>query len=121
MADSPPEGQESSAMLGYGSFFQIERTDSPNVFDYLAEVFKITPPSSEVDLRCGGQPMVPVGDEAERVAPSAAHANGSLLGKRYASDEAGVELLCSKAGEGSLRIGDEPVNLKDAKALPSSD
>jgi hypothetical protein len=85
------------------------------------QVVVVKAPKDDVDVRCGGQPMVPVDEDAPRTEPSAAHAGGTQLGKRYASDDAGIELLCSKAGEGSLSIGDEPVQLKDAKALPSSD
>lgn len=40
---------ESNARLGYGSLFEIEGVDSPSQFHELAEVFNITPPSSEVD------------------------------------------------------------------------
>jgi len=37
-------------------------------------------------------------------------------------DEAGtVELLCVKAGKGSLAIGGVALQTKDAKPLPSSD
>jgi hypothetical protein len=50
-----------------------------------------------------------------------AHASGTLLGKRYADPASGLEVLCTKAGEGSLSIGDEPLAVKDAKPLPSSD
>lgn len=39
----------SNAILGYNSTFQIERGESPNVFDDMGEVFNITPPSSTVD------------------------------------------------------------------------
>ena len=49
MSHSPPEGQESSALLGYGSFFQVEDTSSPGVFNYIAEVTNITPPAFTVD------------------------------------------------------------------------
>ncbi len=48
-------------------------------------------------------------------------ASGTLLGKRYGDRGPGLELLCTKAGEGSLSLGDEPLPLKDAKPLPSSD
>lgn len=41
---------ETAALLGYGAIFSIERTDSPNVFDELAEIFNITPPSSAIDM-----------------------------------------------------------------------
>lgn len=39
----------SVATLGYGSKFQIESVNSPNVFTDMGEVFNITPPSSTVD------------------------------------------------------------------------
>jgi hypothetical protein len=43
------------------------------------------------------------------------------LGKRYADEETGTEVLCTKPGEGSLSIGDVPLPFKDAKPLPASD
>lgn len=86
------------------------------------EVVVVRAPSSDVDLRCGGQPMVPITDvvtSGGRLEP--AHMSGTLLGKRYADPESGLELLCTKGGEGSLSLGDEPLLVKDAKSLPSSD
>ena len=50
-----------------------------------------------------------------------AHSEGTQLGKRYADDALGLELLCTKAGEGSLSVDGAPLGLKDAKPLPSSD
>ena len=46
---------------------------------------------------------------------------GTQLGKRYADDELGLELLCSKAGEGSLSVGEAVLDVKGAKPLPASD
>jgi hypothetical protein len=77
--------------------------------------------ANDVDVRCGGRPMVPVGEAVERVEGDAAHSGGTLLGKRYADDDAGVELLCTKAGASSLSIGDAPLPVKGTKALPASD
>ncbi len=86
------------------------------------EVVVVRAPSGDVDLRCGGRQMVPLDDDvAIAGAPDAAHASGTLLGKRYADPEAGLEVLCTKAGDGSLSIGDDPLLVKDAKPLPSSD
>ena len=65
--------------------------------------------------------MVPVGDPAEERPLDAAHGGGTLLGKRYNDDASGIELLCTKAGEGSLSLGSTPITVKDAKPLPSSD
>lgn len=77
--------------------------------------------AGDFDIRCGGQRVAPVGEAVERVPADEAHAGGTLLGKRYADDEAGVELLCTKAGAGSLSVGDAPLLVKGTKALPASD
>ena len=86
------------------------------------EVVVVKAPARDIDLRCGGQPMAPVGSDGGGGGTlDAAHSSGTLLGKRY-TDEAGeLELLCTKAGEGSLSEGDQPIHQKDAKPLPSSD
>jgi hypothetical protein len=42
------------------------------------------------------------------------------MGKRYV-DDAGAEVLVTKAGQGSLSIGDTPLTIKEAKPLPASD
>src|SRR4051812_15372718 len=86
-----------------------------------AEVIVVRPPDREVDVRCGGAAMIPVGDEVADQPVDAGHQGGTLLGKRYADQETGIELLCTKAGEGSLSLGDAPLLQKDAKPLPSSD
>lgn len=73
------------------------------------------------DLRCGGQPMLPVG--AERPADTAldpAFADGTTMGKRYV-DDSDAEVLVTKAGVGSLSVGSTPLALKEAKPLPASD
>jgi hypothetical protein len=78
-------------------------------------------PAEPVNLECGGHPMVALGDDIPAgLELDAGHAAGTPVGKRYAS-ESGLELLCTKAGAGSLSIDGEPVPLKDAKPLPSSD
>lgn len=78
--------------------------------------------AAPVELRCGGRPMVPadgagISDAVQDEAP----AERTLLGKRYADPESGLEVLCTKAGTGSLTLGDAPLRVKDAKPLPSSD
>jgi hypothetical protein len=78
-------------------------------------------PGDDVDLRCGGAAMVVAGEVDERLPIDASFSEGVLMGKRYSSDEVGIELLCTKPGKGSLSIGDEPLGVKDAKPLPSSD
>ena len=46
---------------------------------------------------------------------------GTKLGKRYVDEELGLELLCTKPGEGSLGVSGRALTLKGAKPLPSSD
>jgi hypothetical protein len=53
--------------------------------------------------------------------PDPAFAEGTLMGKRYVDEAGTVELLCVKAGRGSLSIDGVPLRTKDAKSLPSSD
>ena len=77
--------------------------------------------SGEVELLCGGHAMVPTGTEGVMATLDETQAAGTLLGKRYASDELGLEVLCTKPGAGSLAVGDTPIHQKDAKPLPSSD
>ena len=71
-------------------------------------------------IECGGQPMA-AERPAERAAIAPAFAGGTLMGKRYVDAAATVELLCVKAGQGSLSIGGTALQTKDAKPLPSSD
>jgi hypothetical protein len=86
------------------------------------EVVVVRAPAQEVDLRCGGSPLLPVDAErAEGGSPAAGHDSGTLLGKRYGDEELGLEVLATKAGAGSLSIGDEPLPVKGAKPLPASD
>lgn len=86
------------------------------------EIIVVRAGTGDVDLRCGGQPMAAMGDApADKDGPSAGFDSGTALGKRYEDTEVGLEVLCTKAGDGSLSIGDQPLGLKDAKPLPSSD
>ena len=42
------------------------------------------------------------------------------MGKRYV-DDGGAEVLVTKAGAGTLSVGEAPLMLKEAKPLPASD
>lgn len=87
------------------------------------EVIVVKAPADPVDLRCGGVPMPAPGGAGAAAATVLfeTHGAGTQLGKRYADDGLGLEVLCVKGGEGSLSVGDEPLLVKDAKPLPSSD
>lgn len=72
------------------------------------------------DLRCGGAAMVPLDAEKAGGEVNPAFADGTVMGKRYV-DDAGAEVLVTKAGSGSLSVGDTPLTRKEAKPLPASD
>lgn len=71
-------------------------------------------------VECGGAPMTEE-RPAERGTLNPASAQGTQIGKRYVDAAGSLELLCVKAGKGSLSIGGVPLQLKDAKPLPASD
>ena len=86
------------------------------------QVMVIRATQAPVDLRCGGVPMIEANaDLPEGLALDAGFAGGSLIGKRYIDAADKIELLCTKGGKGSLSIGDSALDVKQAKALPSSD
>ena len=83
-------------------------------------VVKAPKDPSEVDLRCGGEPMRELGAGGERL-PVTRSGGATLLGKRYSHDELGLEVLCTQGGEGALTVADQPLSQRAAKPLPSSD
>jgi hypothetical protein len=85
------------------------------------EVVVVRAPELSVDIRCGGQPMHPAARDAAPGGLVISEISGTLLGKRYVHEGTGLELLCTKAGAGGLTVGAEPVLVKAAKPLPSSD
>ena len=73
-------------------------------------------------IECGGAPAVPVGDPAAHQGGlNEDLAGGTLLGKRYVDAAGSVEVLCTKPGDGALALDGEPLEVKSAKPLPSSD
>lgn len=86
------------------------------------EVVVVKPSKVEAQLECGGLSMAPAGTARDAAAKPAAGADGgSLLGKRYGDDTTGLELLCTKAGAGSLSIDGRALVVREANRLPSSD
>jgi len=78
--------------------------------------------SGDADLRCGGASMCLIGDDrGDLGVPTPPFDDGTLVGKRYATDDESVEFLCTKAGDGSVSLGDVALGVKGAKPLPSSD
>lgn len=97
------------------------------------EVIVVRAPAAELDLRCGGQPMLPFGaappdsaaapDSAATPAALASIApgldQGTMLGKRYGDAE--LEILVTRPGKGSVSVGGEPLPVIEPRKLPSSD
>jgi hypothetical protein len=85
------------------------------------EVIVIRPGDGLDDLRAGGAPMRDIAvDAAGDAVLDPKFADGNVMGKRYV-DESGAEVLVTKAGAGTLSIGEVPMSIKEAKPLPASD
>ena len=84
------------------------------------EVVVVKAGAGEVDLWCGGAPVLPQGSEPS--APSGSEPTGETqLGKRYTDAAETLEVLCTRGGAGELLLAGDPLVLKGAKPLPSSD
>jgi hypothetical protein len=82
------------------------------------EVVVVRPAADPVELTCCGAPLT---TEETAIAPAGPSPDGILLGKRYADEQTGLELLCTKPGPGELAVDGRPLTLKGAKPLPASD
>ena len=86
------------------------------------EVMVVAAPKGEVQVTCGGAPLVGLdAPSTARGNPSPDAAGGTQLGKRYVSEAGDLELLVTKPGQGSLACDGKPLAIKGAKPLPSSD
>ena len=86
------------------------------------EVIVVKAPSEPMSLECGGQPMIPQGtDRPAGATLDPSFSEGSAVGKRFADEEKGLEVLVTKAGQGSLALDGVALPMKGAKPLPSSD
>lgn len=88
-----------------------------------ANLIVVKAPEEEVDLACAGVPLFDAkaaGDPPTGSADPQQQA-GTQLGKRYVDTSTGVELLCTKAGKGTLTVNGAAVGVAVAKPLPSSD
>ena len=100
-------------MIKNGTRFQSQVCDT--------QVIVVKAADSLDDLRCGGQPMVPLGaDRPAGLTLDPNFADGTAMGKRYV-DAADAEVLVTKAGAGSLSVGTTTLSLREAKPLPASD
>jgi len=86
------------------------------------EVMVVMAPQEDVDVTCGGSPLVAIGSEPSEGATISPDAKGGTqIGKRYVNEAGDLELLCTKPGDGSLAVAGAALVVKGAKPLPSSD
>ena len=85
-------------------------------------VIVIKAPAAECTVTCGGIAMATVGGEPVTGAqPDPSLMGGTQIGKRYVDDADTIQLLCTKAGQGTLALDGNPLQIQAAKPLPASD
>jgi hypothetical protein len=86
------------------------------------EVMVVGAPKEEVEVTCGGAPLIGMTDDPPAGATLSQDAkDGTQIGKRYVSEAGDLEILCTKPGDGSLAVNGAGLTIKGAKPLPSSD
>ena len=92
------------------------------------EVVVVRAPGRPVTFRIGGAGALPAEAIPERhsreraaAQPDATLAGSSLLGKRYTDEATGLEMLCVKAGRGTITVDGRPVTIMTPRQLPASD
>jgi hypothetical protein len=86
------------------------------------EVIVVRPPTGDVELACGGHPMIDTQAVPEPGLTASGESGGTQMGKRYTVEgDAAIELLVTKPGSNGLTVDGVPVVLKEAKPLPASD
>jgi hypothetical protein len=86
-------------------------------------VIVVRAPDREIDLTCAGVEMWDPRTGGARPPGEAdpAQLAGTQMGKRYADDEIGLELLCTKPGRGTIAVNGVPLPQRGPKLLPASD
>lgn len=86
------------------------------------EIVVVRPPKAAASLECGGYPMIAhAAEKPEGKAVADGFDGGTQAGKRFADPDTGMEVLCTKAGAGTLTIEGREIGAKEAKKLPASD
>ena len=86
-------------------------------------VIVVRAPDGEIDLTCAGVGMWDprCGGACPPGEADPAQLTGTQLGKRYADERIGLELLCTKPGRGTIAVNGVPLALLGPKLLPASD
>jgi hypothetical protein len=87
-----------------------------------AEVVVVRAPAAPAALGIGGAGVLPAGAGRPAGAkPDEALACGTVLGKRYADEATGLEVLCTKAGTGTITVDGRQATVMMPRRLPASD
>ena len=87
-----------------------------------AEFIVVRSLPGDIDLTCGGHPVIDIKAEpAPGCSLEEGVDGGLLLGKRYTDASGKLEVLITKSGKGTLALDGQPLVLKEAKPLPASD
>jgi hypothetical protein len=94
------------------------------VFDSASggEFIVVRAPNADLDLTIGGQ--APIFEKSASTAPIGDHTSVPqqvTLGKRYASDDGSLELLCVKPGTNLPVLAGRALDAVQPKPLPASD
>jgi hypothetical protein len=84
-------------------------------------VIVIKAPAAECTVTCGGVAMAAAGGPVTAAEPDPTLLGGTQIGKRYVDDADTIQLLCTKAGQGTLALDGNPLQIQAAKPLPASD
>lgn len=84
-------------------------------------VIIIRAPAAECTLTCGGVAMASAGEPVARAEPDPSLMSGTQIGKRYVDEADTIQVLCTKAGDGTLALDGKPLVIQAAKPLPASD
>jgi hypothetical protein len=86
------------------------------------EVVVVRAPAAPAILNIGGAEALPAdAGRAPGSKPDAALADGTLLGKRYGDEVTGLEVLCTKAGSGTITVDGRRATVMTPRQLPASD
>ena len=84
-------------------------------------VIIIKAPAGEATLTCGGVAMGAAGEPISAAKPDPSLMGGTQIGKRYVDEADTIQVLCTKAGDGTLALDGRPLAIQAAKPLPASD
>jgi hypothetical protein len=84
-------------------------------------VIIIRAPAEECTLTCGGVEMASAGEPVSAAEPDQSLMGGTQIGKRYVDEADTLQVLCTKAGDGTLALDGRPLVIQAAKPLPASD